>query len=88
MIEPEIAFADLDDYMDLAEDMLKYVITYVIFKCPDELDMLNKFVDKDLLDRLRSVASANFVRISYSEAIDILTKSQNDKKTKFEYPVS
>lgn len=88
MIEPEIAFADLDDYMDLAEDMLKYVITYVIFKCPDELDMLNKFVDKDLLNRLHSVASANFVRISYSEAIDILTKAQNDKKANFEYPVS
>ena len=86
MIEPEIAFADLNDNMDLAEDMLKFVIDYVIKKCPDEMKMLNSFVDKGLLDRLSQVANANFVRCSYTDAIDILTKAAASG-TKFEYKV-
>ena len=83
MIEPEIAFADLNDDMQLAEEMLKYVISYVLEKCPDELDMLNKFVEKGLIDKLKSVAAAKFVRCSYTQAIEILENS----KQKFDYPV-
>ncbi|MDR2571086.1 MAG: asparagine--tRNA ligase [Oscillospiraceae bacterium] len=84
MIEPEIAFADLYDDMQLAEDMLKYVIKTVIEKCKDELDFLNNFVDKGLLERLSSVANAEFAYVTYTEAIDILLKSDEQ----FEFPVS
>ena len=87
MIEPEIAFADLDDDMQLAEDMLKSVISYVIEKCPDELEMLNKFVDKGLLERLNSVATADFARVSYTEAIEILKNATEKHGYKFEYLV-
>jgi asparaginyl-tRNA synthetase len=83
MIEPEIAFADLNDDMQLAEDMLKYVIKTVIDKCKDELDFLNSFVDKELLERLNSVANAEFAYVTYTEAIDILQKSGQQ----FEFPV-
>jgi len=84
MIEPEIAFADLNDDMKLAEDMLKYVIKDVMEKCSDELEFLNNFVDKQLLERLNFVANAEFAHITYTEAIDILQKSG---KT-FEFPVT
>ncbi|MCL2820503.1 MAG: asparagine--tRNA ligase [Oscillospiraceae bacterium] len=84
MIEPEIAFADLKDDMQLAEDMLKYVIKKVMQECSDELNFLNSFVDKELLERLTSVANAEFAHISYTEAIDILEKSGKS----FEFPVS
>jgi len=84
MIEPEIAFADLNDDMQLAEDMLKYVIKKVMDECSDELDFLNSFVDKELLERLSGVANAEFAHITYTQAIDILTKSGK----KFEFPVS
>ena len=84
MIEPEIAFADLGDDMQLAEDMLKYVINYVIEQCTFELEFLNNFVDKGLLERLRSVAEAEFAVATYTEAIDILVKSEEN----FTYPVS
>jgi len=84
MIEPEIAFADLEDDKQLAEDMLRYVIKDVMDKCSDELEFLNSFVDKGLLDRLNNVANADFAHITYTEAIDILTKSGK----KFEFPVS
>ena len=87
MIEPEMAFADLGDYMDNAEAMLKYVITKVMDTCPDELAMLNKFVDKGLLDRLHHVATSDFARVSYTEAVEILEKAVADGH-KFEYPVS
>ena len=87
MIEPEIAFADLTDDMDLAEDMLKYVIGDVMEKCPDELDMLNKFVDKGLIARLTHVATSDFARVTYTEAIDILTAAVEGGH-KFDYPVS
>ncbi len=87
MIEPEIAFADLADDMDLAEDMLKYVIRSVMDKCPDELDMLNRFVDKGLLERLEHVASSDFARVTYTEAIEILEQAVAGGQH-FDYPVS
>lgn len=83
MIEPEIAFADLQDDMELAEDMLKYVIRYVMEECPEEMAFFNQFVDKGLLDRLTHVLNADFGRVTYTEAIEIL---QNTDK-QFEYPV-
>jgi len=84
MIEPEMAFADLDDNMMLAEAMLKYVINYVLEEAPEEMNFFNSFVDKGLLERLRHVASSDFARVTYTEAIEILEKN-NDK---FEYKVS
>ena len=84
MIEPEMAFCDLTGYMDVAEDMIKYVIRYVMDQCPEELKFFNAFVDKGLLDRLQHVVSSDFGRVSYTEAVDILQKSGE----KFDYPVS
>ncbi len=84
MIEPEIAFADLEDDMEMAEGMLKYVICTVLDKCSQEVDFLNSFVDKGLKDRLELVASSDFARVSYTEAIEILQKSGEE----FKYPVS
>ncbi len=84
MIEPEIAFADLNDDMELAEDMLKYVIAYVLENAPEEMNFFNSFVDKGLLDRLHNVVDSEFARVTYTEAIEILEKN-NDK---FEYKVS
>ena len=78
MIEPEMAFADLSDYMDNAEAMIKYVITTVLEKCPDEIAFFNSFVDKGLKERLEHVASSDFGRVSYTEAVEILKKN-NDK---------
>ncbi len=86
MVEPEMAFADLKDDMDTVEAMLKYVITYVMEKCPDELNMLNKFVDKGLLERLHHVATSEFARITYTEAVEIL-EAAVAAGTKFEYKV-
>ena len=83
MIEPEIAFADLQDDMDLAEDMLKYVINYIMQECPEELAFFNSFVDKTLLERLNHVVSSDFGRVTYTEAVEILLKA--DKK--FDYKV-
>ncbi len=87
MMEPEMAFADLNDYMDNAEAMLKYVIRAVMERCPGELAMLNKFVDKGLLERLEHVASSDFARVSYTEAVEIL-EAAVAAGHKFEYPVS
>lgn len=84
MIEPEIAFADLNDDMALAEEMMKYVIRAVMERCPDDLDFFNRFVDTGLLERLRHVVDSDFARVSYGEAVKILEKSNE----KFEYPVS
>lgn len=84
MIEPEIAFADLEDDMMLAESMFKYVINYVLENAPEEMAFFNNFVDKGLLDRLRNVVENDFARVTYTEAIDILSK-HNDK---FDYKVS
>ncbi|MDY4041744.1 MAG: asparagine--tRNA ligase [Collinsella sp.] len=87
MIEPELAFADLADDMDVAEDMLKYAIRAVMDGCPDELAMLNKFVDKGLIERLEHVASSDFARITYTEAIEILERAVAEGH-EFEFPVS
>ena len=84
MIEPEMAFADLDDNMALAESMLKYVIGYVLEHAPEEMAFFNNFVDKGLLDRLENVVNNDFARVTYTEAIKILSK-HNDK---FDYKVS
>ena len=84
MLEPEMAFADLEDDMDLAEDMLKYVINYVMENAPEEMNFFNSFVDKGLIDRLTNVATSKFARITYTDAIEIL-KKHNDK---FEFKVS
>ena len=83
MIEPEMAFADLNDYMDNAEAMVKFVINRVMERCPQEMEFFNSFVDKGLLERLNNVVSNNFGRISYTEAVEVLKKSGKD----FEYPV-
>lgn len=83
MIEPEMAFADLFDDMDVAEAMVKHIIRHVMKTCPDELAFLNSFVDKGLLDRLNNVESNEFVRLPYTEAIKIL----EPVKDKFEFPV-
>ena len=78
MIEPEMAFADLGDYMDNAEAMIKYVIRYVMDKCPNEMNFFNSFVDKGLKERLEHVASSDFARVTYTEAVKILEEN-NDK---------
>ncbi len=83
MIEPEIAFADLNDDMALAEDMLKYVISYVLENAPEEIDFFNSFVDKNLKERLNGVVNSDFGRVTYTEAIEILKKNNDN----FEYPV-
>ena len=87
MVEPEIAFADLEDDMELAEAMLRSVIRDVMERCPDELAMLNKFVDKGLLARLEHVASSNFARVTYTEAVEILEDAVAAGH-EFDYPVS
>lgn len=84
MIEPEIAFADLEDDMELAESMLKYIINYVLENAPAEMEFFNNFVDKGLIERLHNVVDNDFARVTYTEAVDILMK-HNDK---FDYKVS
>ena len=84
MIEPEMAFADLNDDMDVAEEMIKYVIGYVLKSCEQELEFLNAFVDKELLSRLNAVASSDFGRVTYTDAVKML-EEHNDE---FEYKVS
>ncbi len=83
MIEPEIAFADLNDDMQLAEDMLKFVIGYVLDNAPEEMEFFNKFMDKGLLERLNGILNSSFGHVTYTEAIELLEKSGK----KFEYPV-
>ncbi len=83
MIEPEISFAELEDDMELAEDMIKYIIKYVLENAPEEMEFFNSFIDKGLLERLNHVANSDFGRVTYTEAIDILSK-HNDK---FDYKV-
>ena len=83
MIEPEIAFADLSDDMRLAEDMIKYIIAYVLENAPEEMQFFNQFVDKELLDRLNHVLTSDFGHVTYTEAIKLL-EPHNDR---FEYPV-
>ncbi|MCC8079963.1 MAG: asparagine--tRNA ligase [Oscillospiraceae bacterium] len=83
MIEPELAFADLDDDIECMEAMVKYIITYVLKNCPQEMEFFNSFVDKGLLARLDNVVSNEFARVTYTEAMDILQKSGH----KFDFPV-
>ena len=83
MIEPEIAFADLNDDMQLAWDMIKHIINHVMDKCQAELTFFNSFVDKGLLDRLNSLRNADYAKVTYTEAIEVLTKSGAD----FKFPV-
>ena len=83
MIEPEMAFCDLNGYMDTAEAMTKYVIRYVLDNCPDEMAFFNQFIDKGLIERLELVANSEFGRITYTDAIEVLKK--NNKK--FQFPV-
>lgn len=83
MIEPEMAFADLNDYMDVAEEMVKYIINYVLENAPEEMNFFNSFIDKNLFKRLDNVVNSEFKRITYTEAIDLLQKSGE----KFQYPV-
>ena len=84
MIEPEMAFAELSDDMDVAEAMIKYVISYVLENCPQELEFLNQFVDKGLIERLTAVANSDFGRVSYTDAVKML-EEHNDQ---FDYKVS
>ena len=84
MIEPEMAFADLDDLLRVEEDMLKYIISYVLEHAPEEMAFFNQFVDKGLLERLNNILSNDFGRITYTDAVALLEK-HNDR---FEYPVS
>ena len=83
MIEPEIAFADLHDDMDLARDMIKSVLSYVLEHCPDEMKFFNDFFDKGLLERLQALVNSDFTRMTYTEAVEILMKNEDN----FEYPV-
>ncbi|MBS4534613.1 asparagine--tRNA ligase [Clostridium sp. D2Q-14] len=83
MVEPEIAFADLQDDMELAEDMMKYIIKYVMENAKEELEFFNKFIDKALIERLKNVVNSNFEKITYTKAIEILKKY----KYSFEFPV-
>lgn len=83
MIEPEMAFAELKDYLDNAEAMVRYVIKYVMEHAPEEMAFFNSFIDKGLFDRLNNVVNSEFGRVTYTEAVEILQKSGH----KFEYPV-
>jgi asparaginyl-tRNA synthetase len=83
MVEPEMAFADLTDYMDTAEDMIKFVLRYVMEQCPAEMEFFNKLIDTTLLERLQMLVDADFGRVSYTEAVELLQKSGHE----FEYPV-
>ena len=84
MLEPEMAFADLNDNMNLAEEMFKYLINYCFEHAPEEMEFFNSFIDKGLFERLNNVVSSDFSpRITYTEAIELLQKEKVD----FEYPV-
>ena len=83
MIEPEMAFADLNDNMEIAEEMLKYIIQYVLDNAPEEMEFFNNFVDKGLLERLDNILNNEFGRVTYTEAVELLKKSGHE----FEFPV-
>ena len=87
MIEPEVAFIDLDDLMDLEEDFIKYCVQWALDNCKDDLEFLNKMIDKTLLERLHSVVEGTFVRLEYTEGIRILEEAVKNGH-KFEFPVS
>jgi asparaginyl-tRNA synthetase len=83
MIEPEMAFCDLNLNMDVAEEFLKYIFSYVLENCADDMDFFNKWISKGLIDNLQKIIKSDFKRITYTEAIDELTRA----KAKFEFPV-
>lgn len=83
MIEPEVAFADLENIMELAESMIKYIINYVLENAPEEMEFFNNFVDKGLIERLTNIVNSHFGRVTYTEAVDMLLKSGKE----FQYPV-
>lgn len=83
MIEPEVAFADIHDNMALAESMIKYIINYTLEHAPEEMKFFNEFIDKGLLDRLNNIVSNDFARVTYTEAVDILSKAEKE----FQFPV-
>ena len=83
MVEPELAFADLNDYMDTAEDMMKFVLSYVMENCPAEMEFFNKFFDAGLIERLTALVNSEFGRITYTEAVEKLQNCGHE----FEYPV-
>ena len=83
MIEPEISFADLNDNMELAEAMIKYIINYVLENAPEEMQFFNSFVDKGLIERLNKIVAADFGKVTYTEAVELLKKSGKE----FQYPV-
>lgn len=83
MVEPEIAFADLEDDMELARDMIKYVMQYVLDHCSQEMQFFNDFFDKGLIERIKNIISSDFAKVTYTEAVEILKKSGH----KFDYPV-
>ena len=87
MIEPEVAFIDMNDLMDLEEDFIKYCVQWALDNCQDDLEFLNKMIDKTLIDRLKSVLTDSFVRLPYTEGIKILEQAVADGR-KFEFPVS
>lgn len=83
MIEPEVAFADIDDNMELAESMIKYIINYVLEHAPEEMKFFNEFIDKGLLDRLNNIVGNDFARVTYTEAVELLKKAEKE----FQFPV-
>ena len=87
MLEPEIAFADLEQNMALAEDMIKYLINTALTELPEEMAFFNQFVDKGLLDRMHHIVSSDFGRVTYTEAVAILEDAVKAKKVEFQYPV-
>ena len=87
MIEPEVAFNDINDNMDLAEDFIKYCVRWALDNCKDDLEFLNKMVDKTLLERLNFVVNNNFVRLTYTEGVAILEEAAKSGKKNFEFPV-
>jgi asparaginyl-tRNA synthetase len=87
MIEPEVAFMDKDELMDLEEDFIKYCVRWALDNCKDDLEFLNKMIDKNLLNTLESVVKEDFVRLTYGEGIEILKKAAEDGK-KFEFPIT
>ncbi|MEI6835383.1 MAG: asparagine--tRNA ligase [Candidatus Falkowbacteria bacterium] len=84
MLEPEMAFAELKDDMDLAEKLIKYLIAYILKELPEEMEFFNKFIDTGLIEKLNNVLNSDFVRLTYTEAVDLLIKSGE----KFSYPVA
>jgi len=84
MIEPEMAFYEIEDNMDLAEEFIKFLVQYALDNCKDDLNFLNNMIDKELISRLESVVNTKFVRLSYTEGVEILKNSG----VKFEFPVS